>query len=122
MSQDEGRGADACFVELDLPDGGSVLVRASQVDPDGLDEGPSNIGVKEALSFSSVTSALRGVAADVHRAVKAVEPDVAEVEFGFELAVKNSRVVCLLVDGEGKATLKVRLEWKKGGNGEPSTP
>ncbi|MBT2206475.1 MULTISPECIES: CU044_2847 family protein [Actinomadura] len=104
-------------VELELPEGGSVLVRAEQVDGGGRG-GPANIGVKEALSFSAVGSALRGVAAEVHRAVAAVRPDVAEVEFGLEIAVKNSKVMCLLVDGETKATLKVRLEWNANGKSD----
>ncbi|MFA1544596.1 CU044_2847 family protein [Actinomadura monticuli] len=108
-------------VELKLPDGGSVLVRPERVD-DGTGGGPSNIGLKDALSFSAVSSTLRGVAAEVHRAVKAVEPDVAEVEFGFEIAVKNSKVMCLLVDAESKATFKVRLEWNKNGRSEGGEP
>lgn len=99
--------AEAEIVELELPDGGVIAVRAERLGARG-----TNIGVKEALSFSAVSSALRGVAADVHKAVQAVQPDVAEVEFGLELAVKNSKLMCMLVDGEGKATLKVRLEWK----------
>jgi hypothetical protein len=77
--------------------------------------GPSNIGLKEAMSFGAVTSTLRGVAANVHEAVKAVEPDVASVDFGFELAVKGGRVMCLLTDGSAKAAFNVRLEWRKGG-------
>ncbi|WP_242902798.1 CU044_2847 family protein [Actinomadura terrae] len=107
---------DSTTVELQLPEGGSVLVRAEQVD--GGRGGPANIGVKDALSFSAVSSALRGIAAEVHRAVAAVRPDVAEVEFGLEVAVKNSKVMCLLVDGETKATLKVRLEWNANGKSD----
>jgi hypothetical protein len=112
---------DSETIELELPDGGSVLVRPERVD-DGTGGGPSNIGIKEALSFSAVSATLRGVAAEVHRAVKAVEPDVAEVEFGFEIAVKNSQVMCLLVGGESKATFKVRLEWNNTGRADRGEP
>ncbi|GAA2632245.1 CU044_2847 family protein [Actinomadura fulvescens] len=101
--------AETEIVELELPDGGVIAVRAERVGPRG-----TNIGLKETLSFSAVSSALRGIAADVHQAVQAVQPDVAEVEFGLELAVKNSKLMCMLVDGEGKATLRVRLEWNGG--------
>ncbi|MER6678015.1 CU044_2847 family protein [Streptomyces sp. NPDC000983] len=111
---------DAELVELDLPEGGTVLVRAHQVaaeeDFDG--DGPANVGLREALSFSAVSSALRGVAMDVHRGVAAAAPDVVEVEFGFELALKGSRLVCLLVDGDTKATIRVRMEWQKGATAE----
>ncbi|MGX6744810.1 CU044_2847 family protein [Streptomyces peucetius] len=109
---------DAEIVELDLPGGGRVLVRASQVHGDTaaveFDEGPANVGLREALSFSAVSSAIRGVASEVHRALETAAPDVAEVELGFEMALKGSRMVCLLVDSEAKATIRVRLEWHKG--------
>ncbi|ALC19577.1 CU044_2847 family protein [Streptomyces pristinaespiralis] len=108
---------DAEIVELDLPGGGTVLVRAGQVHGDtaaeDFDEGPANVGLREALSFSAVSSTIRGVAAEVHRALEAAAPDVAEVELGFEMALKGSRMVCLLVDSEAKATIRVRLEWHK---------
>ncbi|MFE4060727.1 CU044_2847 family protein [Streptomyces sp. NPDC059096] len=103
------------IVELELPDGGGVHLRAERILPaaDTESEGPSNVGLRQALSFSTVSTALRGVAAEVHRAIATATPDVAEVEFGFEVALKGSRVVCLLVDGDTKATIKVRMEWHK---------
>ncbi|MER5473066.1 CU044_2847 family protein [Streptomyces sp. NPDC002685] len=106
---------DTELVELDLPEGGTVLVRAHQVadEEDGSGDGPTNVGLRETLSFSAVSSALRGVATDVHRGVAAAKPDSVEVEFGFELALKGSRLVCLLVDGDTKATIRVRLQWQK---------
>ena len=99
------------IVELELPDGGVVLVRAEQVGEVG--DGPTDIGFRD-LSFSSVGSTLRGIALEVHDAIKAAQPDTAEVELGLELAVKGSTLVCLLADAEGTASLKVRLEWQKG--------
>ncbi|MER5464584.1 CU044_2847 family protein [Streptomyces sp. NPDC002668] len=106
-------------VELDLPGGGAVLVHALPLSAGGdeLDReasGPSNVGLREALSFSAVSTALRGVAASIHDGVKAVKPDVVEAEFGFEFAMKGSQLICLLADGEAKATLRVRLEWQNG--------
>ncbi|WP_327393912.1 CU044_2847 family protein [Streptomyces phaeochromogenes] len=105
-------------VELQLPGGGAVLVRALPVAA-GLDDldndgGPSNVGLREALSFNAVSTALRGVATTVQDAFQAVKPDVVEAEFGLEFALKGSQMVCLLVGGEAKATLRVRLEWQNG--------
>jgi Trypsin-co-occurring domain 1 len=110
-----GAVEDTEFVELELPEGGTIAVRAQQVIGDGAGghEGPTNVGVREALSFSTVSSAMQGVAAEVHRAIETVKPDAVQVEFGFELALKGSRLVCLLADGDAKATIKVRLEWGK---------
>ena len=106
-------------IELELAGGGSVLVQAMRVLPDDADEedadhGPADVGLREALSFAVVRNALKGIATEVHEAAKAAKPDVLEVEFGFELAIKGSQVVCLLVGAETKATLRVRLQWGGG--------
>jgi hypothetical protein len=110
---------DAEVVELELPHGGALLVRALPVsaggdDLDDDDGGPSNIGLREAFSFTAVSTALQGVAATVQDALQSVRPDVVEAEFGLEFAVKGSQLVCLLVGGEATATLRVRLEWQNG--------
>jgi hypothetical protein len=105
---------DTEFVELDLPEGGTVLVRAQQVSGNEGTGGPTDVGLRQALSFSSVSSTLRGIASEVHSAVETAKPEVVELEFGFELAMKGSRLVCLLVDGDAKATIRVRLEWRRG--------
>jgi len=106
-------------IELQLAGGGSVLVQAIRVLPDdadeadyeGPDEGPTDVGLREALSFSAVRNTLRGIASEVHDAVKTAKPDVLEVEFGLELAIKGHSVLCLLVGAESKATMRVRLQW-----------
>ncbi|WP_369263522.1 CU044_2847 family protein [Streptomyces sp. R35] len=110
---------DGEVVELELPDGGALLVRALSVsaggdDLDHDDGGPSNIGLREALSFTAVSTAVRGVATTVQDALQSVKPDVVEAEFGLEFALKGSQLVCLLVGGEATATLRVRLEWQNG--------
>src|SRR5262249_35800458 len=115
VGDDEGGVVSAVkLVELTLPEGGSVLVRAESVEGEDGDQGPRDIGfgdTMEALPFAQVSSAVRGVAAEIHQALQSVQPDRTEVEFGLELAVRGSRLVCLLADGEAKATLSVRLEW-----------
>ncbi|MEU1268523.1 CU044_2847 family protein [Streptomyces sp. NPDC005799] len=110
---------DAEVVELELPDGGTLLVRALPVwavgdEMDHHDGGPTNIGLREALSFTAVSAAVQGVATTVQDALQSVRPDVVETEFGLEFALKGSQLVCLLVGGEAKATLRVRLEWQNG--------
>ncbi|MCZ4603716.1 CU044_2847 family protein [Streptomyces sp. Lzd4kr] len=110
---------DGEVVELQLPDGGALLVRAlpvpsSRDDLDHDDGGPTNIGLREALSFTAVSTAVRGVATTVQDALQTVKPDVVEAEFGLQFALKGSQLVCLLVDGEATATLRVRLEWQNG--------
>ncbi|MEV0175814.1 CU044_2847 family protein [Streptomyces sp. NPDC050803] len=110
---------EAEVVELELPDGGALLVHALPVKAGAGDEldddgGPSNIGLREALSLTAVSTALRGVATTVQDALKSVQPDVVEAEFGLQFALKGSQLVCMLVGGEAAATLRVRLEWQNG--------
>jgi hypothetical protein len=94
---------------------------ADDLDADG--GGPANVGLREALSFGAVTTALRGAATGIRDALQAVAPDVVEAEIGLEFAMKGSQLLCLLVDGESKATLRVRMEWHNGSvaGGQPGS-
>jgi uncharacterized protein (DUF1330 family) len=101
---------DADVVEVAVAGGGRLLVRVEQVETGS---GPSDIALRDVLSFSTVSSAIRGVATDVRDAIKAVRPDVAEVEFGLELALKGSALACMLVGGGAVGSIRVRLQWGK---------
>jgi len=117
-------------VELMLPDGTPVLVRAELVEdvkrrtPDyegpadsgfggqsgaGFD-GPADVGLGS-HSFELMTKTVRGVAGELHKALQAVSPDHVSVEIGFDLAIEGSQLVALVVSGGVHAALKVRLEW-----------
>ena len=101
--------ADAQPIEVELAGGGKILVLAEQVGS----KGPADIGLRDALSFRTVSEALRGIASDLRDAIKAVQPDTAEVEFGLDVAIKGSQLACLLVGGGATASIRVRLEWDK---------
>jgi len=112
-------------VELSLPDGTPVLVRAELVQgvewrsTGGVDyEGPSDSGSGApsdtglgSHSFTLVTKTVRGVACELHKALQAVSPDRVSVEIGFDLALNGSQLVALVASGGVHAALKIRLEW-----------
>jgi hypothetical protein len=108
-------------VELRLPDGTPVLVRAERVeDPTwpAADGGPSDTGFGDPsdtglgeYSFELVTRTVRGITGELHKALKAVSPDRVSVEVGFDLALKGNHLIALVVSGGVHASLKVRLEW-----------
>lgn len=133
-------------VELRLPDGTPVLVRAEPVDEvewrsaNGADyarsadsglggpsdagfDGPSDAGMV-GHSFELVTRTVRGVAGELHKALQAVSPDRVSVEIGFDLAFKGPHLVALVLSGSVHAALKVRLEWggESGGNSGDEQP
>lgn len=43
----------------------------------------------------------------------AITPDEVSVEFGIGMTLKSGRLTSVLVDGEGDASIKVKLTWKK---------
>jgi Trypsin-co-occurring domain 1 len=99
-------------VELRLPDGIPVLVRAELVEDVkwGVLDGPADAGLGS-HSFELVTKTVRGVAGELHKALQAVCPDQVSVEIGFDLAIKGSQLVALVASGDVHAALRVRLEW-----------
>jgi hypothetical protein len=105
------------IVEISLPDGALILARAERID--GSLDGPADVGLREFLSFSHVTGSIRKITAEMHKAAQALEPDVVEVELGFDLAVKGSQVLALIADAGTQASLRLRLEWRREPGGMP---
>jgi hypothetical protein len=91
-------------VDVDLPSGGTVAVRAVQLG------GAQDVGFG-ALTFSGVTDSIEEIARSVYGAIEKVAPKKASVTFGVEVAVKSGKLVSLLAQADGTATLTVTLEW-----------
>lgn len=100
---------DTGIAEVELTGGAKMLVRTQRID--GEVDGPSDVGLRKVFDFSAVTSSVQGIAAELHDALKAAKPDQVSVELGFDLAVKGSQLVALLVDGGVTASVKIRLTW-----------
>ncbi|SRR6266567_1431936 len=124
---------DAEVVEVALPDGTPVLVRAVRVTE--VEWGPSDAGLGGPSdagldgpedvafgrpSFKLVTRTVQGVATELHKALRAASPDKVTVELGFDLAIKGSALVALVADGGAHASIKVKLEWD--GSDQPGDP
>ncbi len=83
----------------------TVLVKAVAI---GGGQDVAKLGLPE---FSDVTKMVESVGASFYEALAAIAPKKASVEFGIEVALKSGKLVGLLVDGSGTATIKVTLEW-----------
>jgi Trypsin-co-occurring domain 1 len=103
---------DTDIAEVELPGGVQMLVRTQRIDGDV--DGPSDVGLRRIFDLSALMSAVRVIAAELHDALKAAQPDQVRVELGFDLAVKGSQLVALLVDGSVTASVKIRLTWGAG--------
>lgn len=62
--------------------------------------------------FSGLTDAITDISALIIKAIEAVKPNSAEVEFGIDAAVESGNLTALLVKGTGTANLKVKLKWE----------
>lgn len=98
-------------VEVVLPNNTTALVRVTDLDEDG--QVAEKVGWQEAFDFAGVSSALEGIAKGIRSGLEKVTPAKTTVELGIELALKNGKLTGLIVEGGGKASLKVTLEWGK---------
>jgi hypothetical protein len=76
------------------------------------DSGPQTVGLSEALSFQGVRDTIAAIAAELAEAWKEVKPSEATVEFGLSLTAKTGKLTGLVVQGDGSASLKVKLTWQ----------
>lgn len=67
------------------------------------------IGIDTRLSFDGVADTIRAIGTSLTDAWEAVKPDEATVEFGLDLTAKSGRLSGLVVEGDGAASLRVRL-------------
>ena len=67
----------------------------------------------ERISFESVAKAIEGIAGTLYAALQKANPTKASIELGIEIGVEAGQLTALIVKGEGKANLKVQLEWEK---------
>lgn len=103
-------GVGSRVVEVQLPNGTTALVRAVEVDGGG----STKTAFGDRFDFGDVAGTLEGIAGAIRASLEKAAPDRVTVELSLELAVKAGRLTGLLVDGEGKGSLSVTLEWDRG--------
>jgi hypothetical protein len=63
--------------------------------------------------LKEILAVVEGLSRDLGEAFERIAPDKASVEFGIEIAAEPGKVLALLVQGSGKANLKIVLEWDR---------
>lgn len=94
-------------MEMRLPNDATVLARVNAVDGGGAEK----VAALPSFDFKDVTRTLAGVATAVDAALDKVKPSKVVLEFGLEVGAKNGKVSGLLIEGEGRGSLRVTLEW-----------
>ena len=97
------------IVEIKLPDDSTVLARVSPVGS----LGATKVGVVPKFDFEGVGKSLRGLAGAIQAALEDAAPDRTTVEFGIEIAAQSAGLSGLVVEGGGRGSLVVTLEWEK---------
>ncbi|MFF2041955.1 CU044_2847 family protein [Kitasatospora sp. NPDC058170] len=107
-------GSTAETIEIDLGDGEILhaAVRGNRPRRDSGDAGAVSAVARHTLG--EVRGTIRSVgrwARDT--AAQCGDPSSFEVEFGLTLAVKSGRLIGVLAEAEGEASLVVRLSWDR---------
>jgi hypothetical protein len=101
-------------VEVELGEGAVALVRATELDGGGAQK----VGWQDRFDFEGVRATLDALTRSLRCALDDAEPTRARVELGVELVIKSGKLTGLVVEGEGKGSLRVTLEWER--KGEPA--
>ncbi len=81
-----------------------------------IEDGQSNKRDKVAdfeTTYENLAGSIRSVSALLVDTLKEISPDKCSVEFGLEMSLRAGKLLALLCSGEGKANLKITLEWEK---------
>ena len=94
------------IITTQLENGEEFLIEVSVLD------GRDKVADFEA-SYKELSKSIKSVSNLLVDTLKEVSPDKCSVEFGLEVSLKSGKLLALLCNGEGKANLKITLEWEK---------
>lgn len=99
------------LVQAMMPDGTAMWVRVADDE-----EGPRDTGFGDTVSrrLDDLSGTLDTVTRTVRAGLRNAAPDEVALEFGIEVAAKSGKLVSVLTEAGGKATLKVTVTWRKG--------
>ncbi|MFI9205059.1 CU044_2847 family protein [Streptomyces sp. NPDC053048] len=106
------------ITQLRLDDGTVVWARITEAqelagEPSASPYEDSSAARRVADMAGGLADVVRGVTGSLRMGLAAARPDEVTVQFGIELAAQAGRVVSLLADGTGKASLTVSLTWNE---------
>lgn len=75
--------------------------------------GRQEVSLLEARPFKDLTDSIEMIAGEIGETLKKIAPQKGSVEFGIEVGIESGKLTALICKGEGKANLKITLEWSK---------
>ncbi|WP_137993389.1 CU044_2847 family protein [Streptomyces vilmorinianum] len=105
------------IARIRLDDGTPVWARISE--PDELDQGggftDTGIGDRVVSMAGGLTDVVRGVVGSLRAGLDPQAPVEVAVSFGIELSAQAGKVIGVLADGGGTASISVSLTWTEPG-------
>ncbi|MER6094864.1 CU044_2847 family protein [Streptomyces sp. NPDC001728] len=100
-----------------LDDGTHVWARVSDVQELGRGGGFTDTGVRDRVvsMAGGLTDVVRGVVGSLRAGLDPQGPVEVAVSFGIELSAQSGKVIGVLADGSGKASVNVSLTWTEEG-------
>ena len=77
--------------------------------------GLASVGLVDAAALEEAMATIGEAASLVRQKLEPLRPTKATVEFGVSFEGKAGKLVALLFEGKGAASLTVTLEWERGG-------
>jgi len=112
------------IARIRLDDGTPVWARVSDVQELGRGGGFQDTGVKDRVvsMAGGLTDVVRGVVGSLRAGLDPQGSVEVAVSFGIELSAQSGKVIGVLADGSGKASVNVSLTWTEPGRAaEPAT-
>jgi hypothetical protein len=97
------------IIPITMPDGGAFLLEISSAGQQDF----KKVSGKNIFEHEQLAGSITALSTMLGNAVKAASPDKFSLEFGIEISAKAGQLLALLCSSEGKANLKVTLEWNK---------
>ncbi|MER7950752.1 CU044_2847 family protein [Streptomyces sp. NPDC096079] len=105
------------IARIRLDDGTPVWARVSDAEELGRGGGFQDTGVRDRVvsMAGGLTDVVRGVVGSLRAGLDPQGPVEVAVSFGIELSAQSGKVIGVLADGAGKASVNVSLTWTEPG-------
>lgn len=97
-------------MRVKLPSGEVIWTRVAE-----REDVPVDVGFDDVIHhLDDLGETIRGVSRSVRASLAKVRPDNTTIEFGVELSFKSGKLISVLAEAGGRATLSVTLSWGQG--------
>ncbi|MEV8589384.1 CU044_2847 family protein [Streptomyces sp. NPDC051180] len=112
------------IARIRLDDGTPVWARVSDAEELGRGGGFQDTGVRDRVvsMAGGLTDVVRGVVGSLRAGLDPQGPVEVAVSFGIELSAQSGKVIGVLADGAGKASVNVSLTWTEPGPAPAPAP